>query len=275
MSQEYKKLEGYIESIREKTDMIPDVAVVLGSGLDAFVDSLENPVERGYRKIPEHPVCTNAAHRGRYVFGTIDDTNVVVLQGRLHYYEGYDMNDVVAPVRVARMLGAKTLIITNAAGAINVHYDAGTIMAITDQISSFVPSPLAGEDVTELGTRFPDMTYIYDKELTDNLIKTAGSLQYKIESGVYIQACGPNYESPAEIRAFRTMGSDAVGMSTTAEAIAAKHCGFRTIGLSCIANKAADMNIGPLNDDEVVATVASMSDKVNEILVKFIKENDF
>lgn len=275
MSQEYKKLESYVESIREKTDMIPDVAVILGSGLDSFVNSLENPVERGYRKIPGHPICTNAAHRGRYVFGTIGDKKIAVLQGRLHYYEGYSMQDVVVPVRVARMLGAKTLIITNAAGAINVNYDSGTIMAIKDQISSFVPSPLAGEDVTELGTRFPDMTYIYDKELTDKLIKTAGTLEYNIESGIYIQASGPNYESPAEIRAFRTMGADAVGMSTTAEAIAAKHCGFKIIGLSCIANKAADNNIGPLNDEDVVSTVASMSDKVNNILVKFLKENEF
>ena len=147
MSQEYKKLEGYIESIREKTDMKPDVAIILGSGLDAFVDCLDNQVERGYRKIPGHPICTNAAHRGRYVFGNIGDTNIVVLEGRLHHYEGYSMNEVVTPVRVARMLGAKTLIITNAAGGINLDFDMGTKMAITDQIASLVPSPLVGEDI--------------------------------------------------------------------------------------------------------------------------------
>ncbi len=275
MSREYKKLENYCKSIREKTDMKPEVAVILGSGLDSFVDCLENQVERGYHKIPEHPICTNAAHRGRYVFGTIGDTNVVVLQGRLHYYEGYSMKDVVAPVRVARMLGAKTLIITNAAGGINLNYEMGTMMAITDQIASFVPSPLVGEDVEELGTRFPDMTYIYNRELTKNLIETASELGYQLEKGVYVQSSGPNYESPAEVKGYRSMGADAVGMSTAAEAIAAAHCGFKTCGISCIANKAADVNEGPLDDDEVVSAVSSFSNKINDILVKFIKDKKY
>ncbi|MCR5429916.1 MAG: purine-nucleoside phosphorylase [Eubacterium sp.] len=275
MSQEYKKLEGYIKSIREKTDMKPDVAIILGSGLDAFVDCLDNQVERGYRKIPGHPICTNAAHRGRYVFGNIGDTNVVVLEGRLHHYEGYSMNEVVTPVRVARMLGAKTLIITNAAGGINLDFDMGTMMAITDQIASLVPSPLVGEDIEELGTRFPDMTYIYDKDLTKSLIQTANDLGYEMKKGVYIQDSGPNYESPAEVKAYRIWGADAVGMSTAVEAIAASHCGFKIVGLSCIANKAADINDGPLDDAEVISAVNGIAGKVNEILIKFIEKNDF
>ena len=273
MSQEYKKLEGYVESIREKTDMKPDVAIILGSGLDGFVDCLENQVERGYRKIPGHPVCTNAAHRGRYVFGNIGKTNIVVLEGRIHHYEGYSMNEVVTPVRVARMLGAKTLIITNAAGGINLDFDMGTMMAITDQIACLVPSPLIGEDIEELGTRFPDMTYIYDKDLTSKLIFTAEKLGYEMKSGVYIQDSGPNYESPAEVKAYRSWGADAVGMSTAVEAIAASHCGFKIVGLSCIANKAADINDGPLDDDEVISVVNGVADKVNEILVHFIQDN--
>ena len=272
MSQEYKKLEGYVESIREKTDMVPDVAIILGSGLNDFVDCIENQVERGYRKIPGHPVCTNAAHRGRYIFGYIGDTKVVAIQGRIHHYEGYSMNEVVTPVRVAKMLGAKTLIITNAAGGINLDFDAGTMMAITDQIASLVPSPLVGEDIEELGTRFPDMSYIYDKDLTLKLIFTAEELGYELKSGVYIQDSGPNYESPAEVRAYRNWGADAVGMSTAVEAIAASHCGFKTVGLSCIANKAADINDGPLDDDEVVKIVSEMSEKVNKILVEFIQK---
>ena len=272
MSQEYKKLEGYLESIREKTAMVPDVAIILGSGLNDFVDCIENQIERGYRKIPGHPVCTNAAHRGRYIFGNIGKTKVLAIQGRIHHYEGYSMNDVVVPVRVAKMLGAKTLIITNAAGGINLDYDAGTMMAITDQIASLVPSPLVGEDVEELGTRFPDMTYIYDRDLTLKLIFTAEELGYEIKSGVYIQDSGPNYESPAEVRAYRNWGADAVGMSTAVEAIAASHCGFKTVGLSCIANKAADINDGPLDDDEVVKIVSEMSEKVNKILAEYIKK---
>lgn len=270
MSKHYKELESYCEEIRKHTDMIPDVAIILGSGLTNFVDLVDNKVKIGYAEIPGFPTCTNAQHRGRYIFGNIGETKVVVLQGRIHYYEGYSMQEVVIPVRVARMLGAKNLIITNAAGGINLNYDMGTIMAITDQISSFVPSPLVGEDIEELGTRFPDMTYIYDRTMTKDLCRTAIDLGYKIEKGIYVEDSGPNYESPAEVKAYRALGADAVGMSTAVEAIAAAHCGFKTVGLSCIANKAADINDAPLDDYDVVNAVSEMSDKVNRIITTFI-----
>ncbi|MBQ2642453.1 MAG: purine-nucleoside phosphorylase [Eubacterium sp.] len=272
MSRHYEELLKMYNQIRETIDFEPKVAIVLGSGLTKIVDEIDVKAHKGFGHIAGFPVCTNAAHRGRFVFGYIGDVPVVALEGRLHSYEGYTNQECVIPVRMAKMLGAEILILTNAAGGINLDFGPGTMMNITDHISSFVESPLKGENVEELGTRFPDMSNIYDKELSKKLHATADKLGIELADGTYVQASGPNYESPAEVKMFRTVGADAVAMSTAIEAMAAAHAGMKTVGISCIVNKATDHNHGTLNDDDVVKTASEMDTKLTKLLTEFINE---
>ena len=204
-----------------------------------------------YSSIEGFPVSTVAGHKGRFVFGYVENVPVVIMQGRVHYYEGYDMADVVLPIRLMYMLGAKTLILTNAAGGIDPSLCPGDLMLITDQISSFVPSPLRGANMEQLGPRFPDMSCIYDKSLGQILEKTAAALDMPLKKGIYLQMGGPNYESPAEVRMCKTLGADAVGMSTACEAVAANHMGMKICGISCISNMASGISEKPLSHEEV------------------------
>lgn len=253
MSRIYERLEKCYECFKKKINFTPDIALILGSGLGDYADSIKQEAVLDYSEIEGFPISTVAGHKGRFVFGYIGDVKVVIMQGRVHYYEGYPMEDVVLPVRLMKLMGAKLLFLTNAAGGVNFDYKAGDFMLISDHIC-MAPSPLIGENANELGVRFPDMSNIYDRELRDIVRNTAKELDIPLREGVYIQLTGPNYESPAEIRMVRTLGADAVGMSTACEAVAANHCGLKTVGISCISNLACGITDQPLTHAEVQET---------------------
>lgn len=247
----YQKLQQCVQSIRARTDFVPSVALVLGSGLGQYAQEMDLVCEIPYADIPGFPCSTVAGHDGRYLFGYVAGVPVVAMKGRVHYYEGYDIGDVVLPIRTMGLLGAKTLLLTNAAGGIDPTFAPGDLMLITDQIASAVPSPLRGPNLAELGPRFPDMSEIYDRSLREQVRQAAGELGIPLREGVYYQTAGPNYETPAEIRCYRQAGASAVGMSTGCEAIAAKHMGMKICGISCITNMAAGILDQPLNHEEV------------------------
>ena len=271
MNEKYKLLLECFKQIRLKTDFTPHTAIVLGSGLGDFAKKI-NPVEIiSYSELKGFPVSTNPMHKGRFIFGYLEDVPVVAMQGRIHYYEGYTMEQVVMPIRLIQMCGAKNIILTNAAGGINISLKPGSLMAITDHITSFIPSPLIGKNIDELGTRFPDMTNVYDKQLTNILKQTAKTLGLDLKEGVYLQTTGPNYETPAEIKVYRTLGADAVGMSTACEAMAAVHCGMKVCGISCITNLAAGITGEPLSDKEVGDVAAAVSDNFGKLLYHAVK----
>ena len=250
-----EKLLRCFESLRSKTDFVPEVALVLGSGLGAYADErvdIEQAVE--YSEIDGFPLSTVPGHKGRFVFGTVKGVKVAVMQGRVHYYEGYPITDVVLPSRVLALMGAKVLFLTNASGGINSDLNAGDFMLIRDHISLFVPNPLVAENIERLGTRFPDMSNVYDNALCDVILDTAKGLDIPLKQGVYAQLTGPSFETPAEIRMLGRLGVDAVGMSTVVEAIAGHHAGLKICGISCVSNKAAGISTTPLTHDEVQET---------------------
>ncbi len=251
MGKVYEKLERCYKSVQKKINFKPEVALVLGSGLGDFAKEIKVEAVLNYHEIEGFPVSTVAGHKGRFVFGFVGEAPVVCMQGRVHYYEGYSMTDVVLPVRLMKRMGAEILFLTNAAGGIAQGMQAGDLMMITGQISSFVPSPLIGENIEELGTRFPDMSGIYDKGLQKIICRAAMDFDIELKQGVYLQTTGPQYESPEEIAMFRILGADAVGMSTACEAIAARHMGMRVAGVSCISNLAAGISPKPLSHEEV------------------------
>ncbi len=268
MNLEYEKLRKCYESVRRKTDFLPKVAIVLGSGLGGYGESIqvENVLE--YREIEGFPVSTVPGHQGRFLFGYVKKTPVVVMQGRVHYYEGYSMPDVVLPIRLMKLLGAEILFLTNAAGGLNFSFQPGDFMMITDQIASFVPSPLIGPNLDELGPRFCDMSEIYDRDLQQIIRNAADDLGIALREGVYVQLTGPNYETPYEVKMCRLLGGDAVGMSTACEAIAANHMGMKICGISCISNMGCGMQEKPLSHAEVQET----ADRIGPLFEKLITE---
>ena len=237
----YARLERCVAQIREKTDFVPDIALVLGSGLGDYADTVKIVAEIPYSEIDGFPVSTVAGHDGTLIFCEIEGKKAVIMNGRVHYYEGYDIHEVVLPLRVIHMLGAKTVILTNAVGAINADYSVGDFVTNVDYISSFVPSPLVGENIDKLGDRFVDMTNAYDEELISIVEGVAKENDITLHKGVMVQVTGPQYESPTEIKMFRSLGADTVGMSTVVETIAARHMGMRVCSISCITNMAAGM----------------------------------
>lgn len=249
MNQVYEKLMRCYASVREKVDFKPRVALVLGSGLGNYGEQIKISQVLDYHEIEGFPVSTVPGHKGRFLFGYVDDVPVVAMQGRVHYYEGYPMTDVVLPIRLMKLLGAGILFLTNAAGGVNPEFSAGDFMLIKDQIASFVPSPLIGANLEELGPRFCDMSEVYDKDLQEIIRKTAKDLGIPLQEGVYIQLTGPNFETPAEVKMCRTLGADAVGMSTACEGIAANHMGMKICGISCISNLACGLTDQPLSQD--------------------------
>ena len=268
---EYERIKKCLEVIRKKTDFVPESAIVLGSGLGDFANEIKAEIIIEYSELPDFPVSTVEGHNGRFILGYLGKSSVIAMQGRVHYYEGYSMEDVVMPIRLMSMLGAKNLFLTNAAGGIN--YDAGTLMLITDHISSFVPSPLRGKNIDELGTRFPDMSEVYDRELRKLALSVANDEGVELKEGVYLQVSGPNYETPAEIRMYKLLGADAVGMSTAVEAMAARHSGMRVCAISCITNKAAGLSENKLSHEEVKSAAVSFSNDL-KILNKIIEKNN-
>lgn len=271
MTETYKNLTLCLEQIRKKTDMTPEFAIVFGSGLNKYSEYMDIECTIDYHELTNFPVSTNAMHKGRFIFGYVHGRPIVAMDGRIHYYEGYSMEQVVMPIRLMRMLGADTLILSNAVGGINDSFNVGDFMIITDHISSFVPSPLAGKNIDELGCRFPDMSHVYDSRLNATIKNCADDLGIDIKEGVYLQTSGPNYETPAEIRLYKSMGADAVGMSTACEAMAAIHCGFKVCGISCITNKAAGLSEELLSDDDVAIAAAKSSDNFCKLIDSFIK----
>ncbi|MGN0473044.1 MAG: purine-nucleoside phosphorylase [Lachnospiraceae bacterium] len=262
----YDKLEKCYQSVREKIDFVPKVAIVLGSGLGDYANDIQVVAELPYTEIADFPVSTVPGHDGRFLFGYVKDVPVVCMKGRVHYYEGYSIQDVVLPTRLMYRMGAKILFLTNAAGGIDDSFQPADFMMITDHIACFAPNPLIGPNVDELGTRFPDMSEIYDKELQNVIRSAAAEDQIPLREGVYVYLTGPSFESPAEIRMLRTMGASAVGMSTVVEAIAAKHCGMRICGISCICNLAAGMTENPLSHQEVQEAANIAAPKFKKLL---------
>lgn len=266
----YKKLTACVASIREKTDFRPEAALILGSGLGDYADGIRTEAVVDYSDIEGFPVSTVTGHKGRFVFGYVGEVPVVIMQGRVHYYEGYPMADVVLPTRLMGMLGAKKLFLTNAAGGINESFKPGTLMMITDHIATMVPNPLKGPNIEELGTRFPDMSEVYSRRLQDVIRSAAKQCGVEIREGVYVQLTGPSYETPAEIRMCRGLGGDAVGMSTACEAIAARHMGMEVCGISCITNLAAGMSKEKLNHKEVQETADRVSAEFKKLVTQVI-----
>lgn len=271
MSKVYEKLQGCYECIRRKTDFVPKVAIVLGSGLGDYAGQIHVVAEVPYSEIEGFPVSTVKGHDGRFIFGYIDTVPVVCMKGRVHYYEGYDISDVVLPTRLMKLLGAEILFLTNAAGGVNTTFHAGDLMLIRDHIAIFAPNPLIGPNIEELGTRFPDMSAVYDKELQEIIRKAAKDNGIYLQEGIYTQLTGPSYESPADVRALRVFGCDAVGMSTVVEAIAANHMGMRICGISCISNLAAGLSDKPLNHEEVQAAADSASVSFKKLVTESVK----
>ena len=271
MSQAYALLEKWVRAVREVTNFTPEIGIVLGSGLGDFARLVDRKAEVSYASLPGFPVSTVAGHAGKLIFGYVRSVPVVVMQGRVHYYEGYSMNEVVAPIRLMGLLGARKLLLTNAAGGVNTSFIPGDLMLITDHISAFVPSPLRGENPQELGPRFPDMSRVYDEEMGRAVLEAGEKLGESLQQGVYLQWQGPNYETPAEIRMFRTLGADAVGMSTVCEAIAARHMGLRVCAVSCITNMACGILPQPLSHEEVQQTADRVKDKFQALVLESLE----
>lgn len=255
-----------VDLIRSKTGLTPEIGLILGSGLGGFVDELENPIRIPFGDIDGFPISTVEGHEGAFVIGIYGGRAVAALSGRIHYYEGYSQLEVTLPVRVMSKLGVKTLILTNAAGGINLSFAAGALMLISDHINLSGSNPLIGKNFEEFGPRFPDMSDVYTKSLRDALKAAAEKSGIPLREGVYAMYSGPNYETPAEIRYFRAVGADAVGMSTAPEALVASHCSMSVLGISCITNMAAGVLDRKLNHAEVVETAARVNDDFTRLL---------
>ena len=272
MNADYEKLMNCYECVQQKISFRPELALILGSGLGDYADTMEVAETLDYHDIEGFPVSTVPGHKGRFVFGYAGGVPIVAMQGRVHFYEGYRPQDVVLPVRLMKLMGAKVLFLTNAAGGINRSFSAGDLMLITDHISMSVPSPLIGENIEELGVRFPDMSEVYSRRLQKIVENAAVTAGVPLRRGVYIQTTGPQYETPSEIRAYERLGADAVGMSTAIEAIAARHAGMEICGISCISNLAAGISVNPLTHKEVQETADRVAPLFKRLVTQAIAD---
>ena len=271
MNQIYEKLLKCTESVKARIQFRPEIALVLGSGLGDYAKEMDVKESISYSEIEGFPVSTVPGHEGRFLFGYVKGVPIVAMQGRVHYYEGYPITDVVLPVRLMVLLGAKTVILTNAAGGVNFNFQPGDLMMITDHITTVVPSPLIGANIDELGPRFPDMSEVYDKELREIIRQAARNTGISLQQGVYVQLTGPAYETPAEIRMCRTWGADAVGMSTACEAVVARHMGLKVCGISCITNLASGMSGKPLDHKEIQETADRVAEEFKRLVTETIR----
>ncbi|MBQ8851953.1 MAG: purine-nucleoside phosphorylase [Oscillibacter sp.] len=255
------------DAIRAKLgNFVPKVAMVLGSGLGFLGDEVENPTAIDYRDLPHFKASTAPGHKGRLVFGALEGKPVAVMQGRMHHYEGYSYEEVAYAVRVLRLLGCDTLIVTNAAGCVRTEWTTGDLMLITDHIKMFSESPLRGENLPEFGVRFPDASHLYTPRLQALARQTAQELGITLREGVYFYCYGPQYETPAEIRAARVLGGDAVGMSTAPEVIVAGHCGMEVLGVTLLSNMAAGILDQPLSEQEVLDAAAQAREEFSGLI---------
>lgn len=251
MTKVYERLQRCYKSIEDKIPFRPRLALVLGSGLGDYAERIEIEASIDYHEITDFPVSTVSGHKGRFVFGHIGTVPVVIMQGRVHFYEGYSIEEVVLPERLMHLMGAEILFLTNACGSANPAYQAGDFMLLTDHVLYSVPNPLIGANAEELGVRFPDMSEVYDEALRKEIFACAKDLEISLREGVYMQFSGPSFETPAEVRMAHILGADAVGMSTACEAVAGRHCGMRICGISCISNLGAGLSEEPLSDEDV------------------------
>lgn len=265
-------IEKAVEFIKSKIKDNYEIGIILGSGLGTLGEKIANPEYVDYADIPDFPVSTAPGHVGRFVFGQLNGKNVMCMQGRIHLYEGYEVSSVVMPIRVMKMMGIKTLIVTNAAGGINENFDVGDIMVISDHINFTGRNCLIGKNDDRFGVRFPDMSFGYSPELSKVAFNCAKRLNMKLQKGIYIGCTGPSYETPAEIRAFRIMGADAVGMSTVQEVIAANHCGIDVLGFSLISNKAAGLSGERLTEEEVLTIGRQKSEEMQTLITEIVGE---
>ena len=266
-----KEVDTAVAYLRQHLPFTPDLALVLGSGLGGLADEIENAVTIPYRDVPGFPVSTAPGHAGQFVAGQLGGKNVLCMQWRFHYYEGHEMSAIALPVRVFKALGCRALVLTNAAGGVNWDFNVGDFMLITDHINFMGANPLRGANDDSIGPRFCDMTQVYAPDLQSLALRVAKEQNLVLQKGVYLGYMGPSFETPAEIRAFRTLGADAVGMSTVPEAIAASHCGLPVLGLSLITNMAAGMAGKRLSGDEVIE-IANQRGVVFQKLVRGIVE---
>lgn len=265
---ELNKIKESVEFIKGRIKAVPEIGVVLGSGLGDMADNIEERIVVKYSEVPNLPESTVKGHAGQFVFGKLNGKNVMMMQGRFHFYEGNKMEDLALPIYIMKYLGVKNLIVTNAAGGVNTSYVPGDLMIIKDHINFAGTNPLIGRNEEEVGPRFPDMSAAYTKELVQLAKDTAKDLNLKVQEGTYLMMTGPCYETPAEIRMVRVLGGDAVGMSTVPEVIAASHCGLKTLGISCITNMAAGILDQPLDHQEVIDT----SNRVKNEFVSLVSE---
>ena len=276
MTKVYERLQRCYKSIEDKIPFRPRLALVLGSGLGDYAERIEIEASIDYHEITDFPVSTVSGHKGRFVFGHIGSVPVVIMQGRVHFYEGYSIEEVVLPERLMHLMGAEILFLTNACGSANPAYQAGDFMLLTDHILYSVPNPLIGANAEELGVRFPDMSEVYDPALRKEIFACAKDLGISLREGVYMQFSGPSFETPAEVRMAHILGADAVGMSTACEAVAGRHCGMRICGISCISNLGAGLSEEPLSDEDVKVVanrVAPLFKKlVTEAIIRIGKE---
>jgi purine-nucleoside phosphorylase len=263
----YERAEHATRIIRARTTVEPRIAIVLGSGLGGFADDFEEAVGIPYEDIPGFKRSTAQGHAGRLVVGKIDSVPLLAMQGRVHYYEGYSLEEVTFPVRTFKLLGIKTLILTNAAGGINVELQQGALMVLSDHLNLMGANPLRGPNDDRFGPRFPDMSAVYSPELQELVVEEAREIGVEVRRGIYGALAGPSYETPAEIVLLRNLGADAVGMSTVPEAIVARHMGLEVLGISCITNMAAGISDEPINHEEVMAT----GDRVRETFTELLR----
>lgn len=268
------KLKETEKFIREKINEIPKIVIILGSGLGSLADEITDATILPYKDIPNFPISTVAGHKGELIFGKLDGVPVIAMSGKFHYYEGNDLKTATYPIRVFSLLGVKTIIMSNAAGAINTSYKKGDLMIINDHLSFFCESALRGPNLDEFGPRFIDMSNTYDKEYIKLFKEIVDTITKDYHEGVYAYMKGPTYETPAEIRALRVLGGDVVGMSTVPEAVVAHHCGIRCLGITCVTNMAAGVTDDILSHEDVLETAHKAEQNFNTAIREFVKKID-
>lgn len=266
------KIKESTEFIKEKTQIKPQIGLILGSGLGTLAEEIENPTIIEYKDIPHFPTSTVKGHKGRLVIGELEGKKVIAMQGRFHYYEGYSLQEVTFPVRVMKALGVEKMIVTNAAGGVNKEFIPGDLMVIEDHINFAFDNPLIGKNYEELGPRFPDMSHAYSEKLVDIAFKVGEQLGIQLRKGTYVFMSGPTYETPAEVKMVSFLGGDAVGMSTVPEVLIAVHSGIEVLGISCITNMAAGILDQPLDHSEVIETTIKVKNKFIRLVKNVLKE---